>query len=64
MPTYLAHSGLAQRQDKHAATMGERAAPAFDPYREPLAVGDTVQGMDGRTGRVTLAELRRLGVVF
>jgi hypothetical protein len=40
------------------------SASAFDPYSEPLALGDTVQGMDGRIGRVTLAEPGRLAVVF
>jgi hypothetical protein len=40
------------------------AAGAFDPYTEPLALGDTVQGMDGRTGRVTLVEPLRLGMAF
>ncbi|WP_156901447.1 hypothetical protein [Azohydromonas australica] len=40
------------------------AAGGFDPYTEPLALGDTVQGMDGRVGRVTLVEPQRLGVAF
>ena len=40
------------------------AAGGFDPYTEPLALGDTVQGMDGRIGRVTLVQAQRLGVAF
>jgi hypothetical protein len=46
--------------EREAMTSG----PAFDPYSEPLALGDTVQGVDGRIGRVTLVEPQRLGVAF
>ncbi|WP_029001853.1 hypothetical protein [Azohydromonas australica] len=64
MPAYLARVCPAEGDDELAAMAGEGAATAFDPYSEPLALGDTVQGMDGRVGRVTLVELQRLGVVF
>ena len=40
------------------------SGPAFDAYTEPLALGDTVHGMDGRIARVTLVEPCRRGVVF
>jgi hypothetical protein len=63
MPAYLAPVCPAEGDDELAAMAGEGAA-AFDPYGEPLAVGDTVQGMDGRIGRVTLVESQRLEVVF
>jgi hypothetical protein len=61
MPGFLAPACLAEGDDEIEAMAG---SPAFDPYGEPLALGDTVQGMDGRIGRVTLAEPQRLGVVF
>ncbi|WP_029000950.1 hypothetical protein [Azohydromonas australica] len=64
MPAYLAHVQSAEGDEGQAAVTDEGVATAFDPYREPLAVGDTVQGMDGRVGCVTLAERRRLAVVF
>jgi hypothetical protein len=40
------------------------SGPAFEPYGEPLALGDTVQGMDGRIGRVSFIAPHRLGVAF
>jgi hypothetical protein len=61
MPGFLAPACPAEGDDEIAAMAG---SPAFDPYSEPLALGDTVQGMDGRIGRVALAEPQRLGVVF
>lgn len=64
VPGYLAHVDPVDGADKQPAMKGEGVAPAFDPYREPLSMGDTVQGMDGRIGHVTRAERRRLGVVF
>jgi hypothetical protein len=64
MPAYLAPVCPAEGDDELAAMAGEGAATAFDPYSEPLALGDTVQGMDGRIGRVTLVQAQRLGVVF
>jgi hypothetical protein len=64
MPAYLSHACPVQDDDGQSAITGTSGAPAFDPYRRPLVVGDTVQGMDGRIGRVTMAEQRRLGVVF
>jgi hypothetical protein len=64
MPAYLAWVCPAEGDDELAAMAGEGAATAFDPYSEPLALGDTVQGMDRRIGRVTLVQPQRLGVVF
>ncbi len=64
MPAYLAPMPPAEGDDELAAMAGEGTACAFDPYTEPLAVGDTVQGMDGRIGRVTLVQAQRLGMVF
>jgi hypothetical protein len=64
MPAYLARVCPAEGDDELAAMAGEGAATAFDPYTEPLALGDTVQGMDGRIARVTLVQTQRLGVVF
>jgi hypothetical protein len=64
MPAYLAPVCPAEGDDELAAMAGEGAATAFDPYSEPLALGDTVQGTDGRIGRVTLVQAQRLGVVF
>jgi hypothetical protein len=61
MPGFLAPACPAEGDDEIAAMAG---SPAFDPYSEPLALGDTVQGMDGRIGRVTLVEPQRLGVAF
>jgi hypothetical protein len=61
MPQYLAPASLAEGDDERAAMA---SGPAFDPYSEPLALGDTVQGMDGRIGRVSLVEPYRLSVVF
>lgn len=50
---------------EHLALLASPAgAVGFDPYTEPLALDDTVQGMDGRIGRVTLVEPQRLGVAF
>ncbi|WP_029002042.1 hypothetical protein [Azohydromonas australica] len=63
MPAYLVPACPAEGGDEMAATTGEVAA-AFDPYCEPLAVGDTVQAMDGRIGRVTVVAPQRLDVVF
>ncbi|WP_157270608.1 hypothetical protein [Azohydromonas aeria] len=61
MPAFLRLVPAAEGDDEcEAMTSG----PAFDPYREPLALGDTVQGTDGRIGRVTLIEPQRLGVAF
>jgi hypothetical protein len=62
LPAYLRRACLAEGDDERAAMAD--SAPAFDPYSEPLALGDTVQGLDGRIGRVTLAEPGRLAVVF
>jgi hypothetical protein len=62
LPAYLTRACPAEGDDERAAVAD--SAPAFDPYSEPLALGDTVQGMDGRIGRVTLAEPGRLGVEF
>ncbi|NML16978.1 hypothetical protein [Azohydromonas caseinilytica] len=64
MPAYLARVCPAEGDDELAAMAGEGAATAFNPYSEPLALGDTVQGLDGRVGRVTLVQARRLGMVF
>ncbi|WP_066336047.1 hypothetical protein [Azohydromonas lata] len=64
MPAYLAPVCPAEGDDELVAMAGEGAATAFDPYSEPLSVGDTVQGMDGRIGRVTLVQPQRLGMVF
>jgi hypothetical protein len=61
MPGFLAPACPAEGDDEREALA---CGPAFDPYTEPLALGDTVQGLDGRIGRVTLVEPRRLGVVF
>lgn len=61
MPAFLQLVPAAEGDDECAAMTN---GPAFDPYREPLAVGDTVRGMDGCTGRVTLVEPQRLGVSF
>ena len=63
VPRYLAPVPVpaTKGDDKREAVA---RGPAFDPYAEPLAVGDTVQGTDGRIGRVTLVEPQRLGVVF
>jgi hypothetical protein len=63
MPAYLAQVCPAESDDELAAMAGE-GTTAFDPYTEPLALGDTVQGMDGRIGRVTVVEPRRLGMVY
>lgn len=63
MPAYLVPACPVEGDDELAAMTSEGAA-AFDPYREPLAVGDTVQAMDGRIGRVTVVEPQRLDVVF
>jgi hypothetical protein len=62
MSAYLAPVSPTEGDDERAAMAD--SAPAFNPYNEPLALGDTVQGMDGRIGRVTLVERHRLGVVF
>jgi hypothetical protein len=62
LPAYLARACPAEGDDERAAMAD--SAPAFDPYSESLALGDTVQGLDGRIGRVTLAEPGRLAVVF
>jgi hypothetical protein len=62
LPAYLTRACPAEGDDERAAVAD--SAPAFDPYSEPLALGDTVQGLDGRIGRVTLAEPERLAVVF
>jgi hypothetical protein len=64
MPANLAPVCPAEGDDELAAMAGEGAAAAFDPYSEPLVLGDTVQGMDGRIGRVTLVQAQRLGVAF
>jgi hypothetical protein len=56
MPAYLAWVCPAEGDDELAAMAVEGAATAFDPYTEPLTLGDTVQGVDGRIGRVTLVE--------
>jgi hypothetical protein len=64
MPRYLALAVPAEGDDERAFMTSDGAATTFDPYGEPLAVGDTVQGMDGRIGRVSLVEPYRLGVVF
>jgi hypothetical protein len=64
MPAYLSPICPAEGDDELAAMAGEGAATAFDPYSEPLGVGDTVQGLDGRIGRVTLVEPHRLDVMF
>lgn len=61
VPEYLAPVPPAEGDDEREAIA---RGPAFDPYSEPLALGDTVQDMDGRIGRVTLIEPRRLGVVY
>ncbi|WP_298233909.1 hypothetical protein [uncultured Azohydromonas sp.] len=61
LPEYLVLAPPAEGDDEHAAMT---SSPAFDPYGEPLALGDTVQGMDGRIGRVSLIKPQRLGVVF
>ncbi len=61
MPEHLARACPAEGDDEREAL---ESGPAFDPYGEPLALGDTVQGMDGRIGRVTLLQAQRLGVVF
>ncbi len=61
MPEHLAWTCPAQGDDEREAM---ESGPAFDPYGEPLALGDTVQGMDGRIGRVSLLEPQRVGVVF
>jgi hypothetical protein len=64
MPRYLALAVTAESDDERAFMTSDEAATTFDPHGEPLAVGDTVQGMDGRIGRVSLVEPHRLGVVF
>jgi hypothetical protein len=64
MPGFLVLACPAEGDDELAAMAGEGTATASDPYTEPLALGDTVHGMDGRIGRVTLVEPQRLGVVF
>jgi hypothetical protein len=61
VPRYLASVPAAEGDDEREAVA---RGPAFDPYTDPLALSDTVQGMDGRIGRVTLIEPQRLGVVF
>jgi hypothetical protein len=61
VPQYLTPASGAQGEDERETTA---SGPAFDPYTEPLALGDIVQGMDGRIGRVTLVEPCRLGMVF
>jgi hypothetical protein len=61
VPQYLTPaSGALGEEGREAMASG----PAFDPYSEPLALGDTVQGMDGCIGHVTLVEPQRLGVAF
>lgn len=50
MPEHLARACLAEGDDELAATAGEGAATAFDPYSAPLALCDTVQGMNGASG--------------
>jgi hypothetical protein len=61
MPEHLARACPAEGDGEREAM---ESGPSFDPYGEPLALGDTVQGMDGRIGRVTLVQAQRLGVVF
>jgi hypothetical protein len=61
MPAYLRRVTPAEGDDEREAMA---SGPAFDPYGEPLALGDTVQCMDGRIGRVTLVEPQRMGMVF
>jgi hypothetical protein len=61
MPAFLQLVTAGEGDDERQAMT---SGPAFDPYCEPLVVGDTVQGMDGRIGRVTLVKSHRLGVVY
>jgi hypothetical protein len=61
MPAHLEAADPAEGDDEREAMAG---GPSFDPYAEPLALGDTVQGMDGRIGCVTFIEPQRLGVMF
>jgi hypothetical protein len=61
VPRYLAPVPAAEGDDEREATA---SGPSFDPYGEPLALGDTVQCMDGRIGLVTSIEPQRLGVAF
>lgn len=61
MPAYLQHLPASEGDDEPKALA---SGPSFDPYSEPLAVGDTVRGRDGCIGRVMLVEPQRLGVSF
>lgn len=61
MPAYLQHVPPAEGDDERQAMAH---GPAFDPYREPLGLGDTIEWFDGCIGVVTYIEPERLGVTF